>query len=239
MEPHPLRLLRNLGRTREIASVLLNHGFGDVVTRMGLPLFWQRWRRWFSRKATPPRPPLTTVARVRMSLEALGPTFIKFGQVMSTRPDIIPKEMIAELKKLQEHVPPFPSDRAVEQVERELGQSIAVLFADFDRKPLAAGSLAQVHRALHHDGTPLAIKIRRPTAVRDVERDLSLMFELAALAERHIPESRVFDPRGWSTTSPAPCAANSTLPAKAARCRNSAGCSATILRCSSPRCTPT
>uniref|UniRef100_A0A7C4LNF9 AarF/ABC1/UbiB kinase family protein n=1 Tax=Schlesneria paludicola TaxID=360056 RepID=A0A7C4LNF9_9PLAN len=196
MEPHPFRLLRNLGRSREIAAVLLNHGFGDIVARLGLRHFWQRWRRWFSRQPPPSRPELTTVARIRLSLEALGPTFIKFGQVMSTRPDIIPREMIEELKKLQEHVPPFPSDQAVALVEQELGHPIDTLFAEFDREPLAAGSLAQVHRAWHHDGTPLAVKIRRPNVVRDVERDLSLMRELALLAERHLPESRVFDPTG-------------------------------------------
>jgi ubiquinone biosynthesis protein len=196
LEPHPLRLLRNLGRTREIAGVLFNHGFGDVVDRLGLRNFWQRWTCWFLRRPMPRPAQLTTVARVRLSLEALGPTFIKFGQVMSTRPDLIPKAMIVELRKLQESVPPFPSEQAVEQVERELGQPVNVLYARFDREPLAAGSLAQVHRAVHHDGTPLAVKIRRPTAPRDIERDLSLMQQLATLAERHLPESRVFDPSG-------------------------------------------
>lgn len=197
MEPHPFRLLRNLGRSREIAAVLLNHGFGDVVDRVGLRNIWQRWSRWLTfRPALPPQPKLTAYARVRLSLEALGPTFIKFGQVMSTRPDLIPAGMIAELKLLQEQVPPFSTADAVAQVEHELGQSVDVLYARFDQEPLAAGSLAQVHRATHHDGTPLAVKIRRPSAVRDIERDLSLMQELAVLLERHVPESRVFDPTG-------------------------------------------
>lgn len=197
MEPHPFRLLRNLGRSREIAAVLLNHGFGDVVDRVGLRGFWQRWsRRLTFRPALPPQPKLTAYARVRLSLEALGPTFIKFGQVMSTRPDLIPAAMIAELKMLQEQVPPFSSADAIAQVEHELGQPVTVLYASFDHEPLAAGSLAQVHRATHHDGTPLAVKIRRPSAVRDIERDLSLMQELAVLMERHVPESRVFDPTG-------------------------------------------
>ncbi len=197
MEPHPFRLLRNLGRSREIGAVLLNHGFGDVVDRVGLRNFWQRWSRWLTfRPALPPTPSLTAFARVRLSLEALGPTFIKFGQVMSTRPDLIPAAMIVELKILQEQVPPFSSAEAIAQVEHELGRPVSALFATFDRKPLAAGSLAQVHRATHLDGTPLAVKIRRPSAVRDIERDLSLMTELAVLLERHVPESRVFDPTG-------------------------------------------
>ncbi len=196
LEPHPLRLMRNLARTREIGTVLLTHGFGDILARLGIPGVWRRWSRWFRRETAHPRPSLTVYERVRLSLEALGPTFIKFGQVMSTRPDLIPQGMIAELQKLQESVPPFASDEAVDAVERELGRSVTELYADFDRTPLAAGSLAQVHRARHHDGTPLAIKIRRPNAPRDIERDLSLMQELASLLERHVPESRVFDPTG-------------------------------------------
>lgn len=197
MDPHPFRLLRNLGRTREIAAVLLNHGFGDIVDRIGLRNVWQRWSRWVTfRKALPPEPRLTAFQRVRLTLEALGPTFIKFGQVMSTRPDIIPAAMITELKLLQEQVPPFPSAEAVALVEQELGLPVDSLFASFDTQPLAAGSLAQVHRATHRDGTQLAIKIRRPSAVRDIERDLSLMEQLAILLERNVPESRAFDPAG-------------------------------------------
>ncbi len=196
MEPHPLRLLRNLGRSREIAAVLLNHGFGDILARLGVHGFWRRWWCWFRRRPLEKSPELTVYQRVRLSLEALGPTFIKFGQVMSTRPDLLPSGMLIELEKLQESVPPFSSTEAVAQVEQELGASLERLFSRFERQPLAAGSLAQVHRAWHHDGTPLAVKIRRPTAVRDVERDLSLMQELAALLERHVPESRVFDPAG-------------------------------------------
>jgi len=136
------------------------------------------------------------VERIRMSLEKLGPTFIKFGQVMSTRPDLVPPEMLIELQKLQESVPPFDSDQAVAQLESELGKPVDELFASFDRTPLAAGSLAQVHRATHFDGTPLAVKIRRPTAVRDVERDLALMQEMAILVDRNVAEARIFDPVG-------------------------------------------
>lgn len=198
MEPSPFRLIRNLGRSREIVAVLLNHGFGDLVDRAGVRNYWYRWRKWFARKGHAPQPfeQVTTVERVRRTLEDLGPTFIKFGQVMSTRPDLVPPAMIAELQKLQEGVPPFDSAVAVKRLELELGRPIDQLFGTFDRTPLAAGSLGQVHRATHFDGTPLAVKIRRPDAVRDVERDVALMLELAMLADRHIPETRVFDPIG-------------------------------------------
>ena len=196
MEARPIRLLRNIGRTGEIVTVLLNHGFGDMLDRIGLRNFWYRWRQMFSRNTPEPLRHLRVVERIRMSLEKLGPTFIKFGQVISTRPDLVPPEMLAELRKLQEGVPPFPSDQAVEQLESELGRPVVELFATFDRTPLAAGSLAQVHRATHFDGTPLAVKIRRPTAVRDIERDLALMQEMAMLLERNVAEARIFDPRG-------------------------------------------
>lgn len=198
MEPRPFRLIRNLGRSREIIAVLLNHGFGDLVDRVGARDTWYRWRRRFSRKGHHPAPlrHVTTVERIRRTLEDLGPTFIKFGQVMSTRPDLVPPAMITELQRLQEGVPPFPSDLAIAQLEDEFGRPIDQLFASFDREPLAAGSLGQVHRAVHFDGTPLAVKIRRPEAVTHIERDISLMLELASLAERHIPETQVFDPLG-------------------------------------------
>jgi ubiquinone biosynthesis protein len=198
LEPRPFRLIRNLNRSREIVAVLLNYGFGDVVDRVGFRDAWYRWRKWFARKGHAPKPVqhVTTVERIRRTLEDLGPTFIKFGQVMSTRPDLVPAAMIIELQRLQESVPPFPSDVAVAQLERELGRPLDELFAAFDQEPLAAGSLGQVHRAIHFNGTPLAVKIRRPDAVRDVERDVSLMQELAVLTDRHIVEAQVFDPIG-------------------------------------------
>jgi ubiquinone biosynthesis protein len=198
VEARPLRLFRSLGRSRQIATVLLNHGFGDLISRIGLRRYVQWGKRLFSRRPQPDTD-LTTSRRIRLALEDLGPTFIKFGQVISTRPDIVPADLIEELAFLQESVPPFPSDVAVQLVEKEFGRPIAELFTSFDRIPLAAGSLAQVHKAVHHDGRPLAVKIRRPDVVRSVERDLALMFDLATLAERHLPDLRPFDPVGLVT----------------------------------------
>lgn len=196
MESHPFRLIRNIGRTSEIVTVLLNHGFSDLVDRIGLRSVWYRSRQIFSRKPHEPARHVKMVERIRVALESLGPTYIKFGQVMSTRPDLVPQEMLKELKKLQERVPPFPSREAVERLETELGAPVSELFANFDETPLAAGSLGQVHRAIHFDGTPLAVKIRRPGAVRNVERDLALMYEIAVLIDRNIAEARIFDPVG-------------------------------------------
>jgi ubiquinone biosynthesis protein len=187
--PRPLRVFRNLGRGREIAAVLLNQGFGDVASRLGL----RRWMFWRRKEAGPP---LTTAVRLRLAAEALGPTFIKFGQVVSTRPDLVPRDVTRELSKLREHVPPFPTKEAVAEIEQALGRTVGELFATFDPAPTAAGSLGQVHRATFADGTPVAIKVRRPGIVGDIERDLSLMFDIATLLERRVPESRIFDPVG-------------------------------------------
>jgi len=185
-----------LGRSREIATVLLNHGFGDLVERLHLRRYLQWGKRVLFRQRPQPEQRHTRAERIRMALESLGATFIKFGQVISTRPDLVPADIIEELAKLQEHVPSFPSEQAVALVESELGSTIDKLFQAFELEPIAAGSLAQVHRARHLDGSLLAVKIRRPNIVRTVERDLALMLELAILIERHIPEADVFDPVG-------------------------------------------
>ncbi|NOX53770.1 MAG: AarF/ABC1/UbiB kinase family protein [Planctomycetes bacterium] len=196
METHPFRFLRHLGRTREIVTVLLNHGFGDLVERIHLRQYLQWGKRVVLRRPPEPVPALTRAQRIRMALESLGATFIKFGQVISTRPDLVPPDVITELEKLQEHVPPFPAEQAVAVVEKELGHRIDELFAEFAPEPLAAGSLAQVHRAKDHAGRLWAVKIRRPNVIREVERDIALMHELAILIERHVPEAAMFDPVG-------------------------------------------
>lgn len=196
MEPYPLRFLKNFNRGREIATVLLNFGFGDVIERLGLRPYLNWGRRLITRKKREAVVELTTARRIRLALEELGPTFIKFGQVLSTRPDLIPADVIQELSELQERVPPFPSAQALAVLEKEFGRPPDELFGQFDEEPIAAGSLAQVHAATSVDGRRLAVKIRRPGVVQEIERDLSLMLELAQLLERHVPESNVFDPVG-------------------------------------------
>ena len=196
MESHTFRFFRSLGRSREIATVLLNYGFGDLVERLHLRRYLQWGKRVLFRQRQEPERPETRGQRIRMALESLGATFIKLGQVLSTRPDLVPADVIHELSKLQEHVPPFPSEAAVRVLSEQLGAPVDELFAEFETEPFAAGSLAQVHRATHRDGSLLAVKIRRPGVVRNVERDLALMLELAILIERHIPEAEIFDPVG-------------------------------------------
>lgn len=196
MESHPLRFLKNLRRTSEIVSVLIQFGFGDLVDRLNLRGYMNWGKKVVTRKESPVNERLTRSQRIRMALESLGPTFIKFGQVASTRPDIIPADVINELASLQEKVPPFPSEQAKEVLEKELGGSLSSLFQEFEMEPIAAGSLGQVHRAVHKDGSLLAIKIRRPNVIAGIESDISLMTEIALLVEKHIPEAEIIDPVG-------------------------------------------
>lgn len=194
LELPPLRAIRNVGRFIEIVSVLVGHGFGEVVDQLRLWRYIPRFKRRTIQRTGEVSSEQSLAYRLRLALEDLGPTAIKFGQVMSTRPDLIPAEVIEELTHLQENVPPFPADKAVELLETEFDHPVTELFAEFDRTPFAAGSLGQVHRAVHHDGTNLAVKIRRPNIVREVERDISLLRFLAASAAQTWLSP--FDPEG-------------------------------------------
>lgn len=196
MQPYPFRFLKNLNRGREVATVLLNYGFGDLLERLGLLPYLKWGHRLISRKTREANEQLTTPRRIRLALEDLGPTFVKFGQVLSTRPDLIPPEVIAELSRLQEQVPPFAVENVHLQIEAEFHRPIHELLAEFSNEPMAAGSLAQVHAGIAKDGGKVAVKVRRPGVEVAVERDIGLMRELALLLERHVPESRVFDPVG-------------------------------------------
>jgi len=178
-----------------IASVLLNHGFDDLVERLQLG-HYLRWGQRVILRRRNVASPLSRAQHIRRSLEELGPTFIKFGQVLSTRPDIIPPDVIAELKHLRENVPPFDSRQALDILALELERPVEHAFRKFDIIPTAGGSLAQVHRAQAHDGRELAVKIMRPGAAENVERDLDLMAEFAVLLVRYVPEAEAFDPIG-------------------------------------------
>ncbi len=185
---------RHLGRYREIASVLIKHGFGDVVDRIGLTSYLSLPRRLFRRGAEEPLA-LTAPQRVRLALEELGPTFIKLGQILSTRPDLIPPAIITELSRLQDTVPPAPWSGIQARLEGELGGPVESVFADFDPEPLAAASLAQVHAARLPDGRQVVVKVQRPDIEKTIDSDLDILYDLAGLIQEHTPLGQLYDLR--------------------------------------------
>lgn len=189
--------VRNLARLREIGAVLVKYGWGDLVPRFGPAATVDRLRRRLGREpaGAPGWEALRTEQRIRMAFEELGPTFIKLGQVLATRPDLIPMSLVEELRQLQDRVPPFPAEQARAEIERELGRPIAQLFASFEDAPLAAASIAQVHRATLSDGSAVVVKVRRPGLERIIANDLDILGALASFLEDNAPETRQFSPR--------------------------------------------
>jgi len=142
-----------------------------------------------------PDPASSRGPRLRQALETLGPIFVKFGQVLSTRRDLLPLDIADELAKLQDRVPPFPSDLAVAEVERSFGKPLDVLFSNFEKTSVASASIAQVHLARLHDGTEVAVKVLRPGVEAAIARDLALLDTAAGLVERHWADGRRLKPR--------------------------------------------
>jgi ubiquinone biosynthesis protein len=179
-------------RLARIVIVSLRHGLDEFV--LGHPrvaglrpvvngvLFW--------RDLTPPR-----AVRLRRALEDLGPIFVKFGQMLSTRRDLLPPDIADELAHLQDRVPPFPGDAAVATLERVYARPLAQVFACFDTTPVASASVAQVHLAELHDGTPVAVKVLRPDIHVVIEKDLALMHTAAMLVEKVSADARRLKPR--------------------------------------------
>jgi len=183
-----------LGRLRDIAAVLIRHGFGDVVQRIGMAAALERAGKVLGR--TVPREParLSTPARVRCALEELGPTFVKLGQVLATRVDLLPAEWTAELGKLQDAAPAVPPAEIWAQLQEDLGAAPEAVFAEVETQPMAAASLAQVHRARLTDGTEVVLKVRRPGIRPVVEADLRLLNHLSEIVEAEAPELRRYRP---------------------------------------------
>ena len=185
----PSQILRLL----YINYVLVRHGLDDIVFAIHLfrpfrfLMFILPWN-WFIRERAP------RGQRIRHALEDLGPIFIKFGQMLSTRKDLLPEEIIDELSLLQDSVPPFAGTKAREIVEKAYGQSVMDVFATFDETPLASASVAQVHAATLKDGTDVVVKVLRPDVLPIIKRDIALLFIVAKLAERYSSEARRLRP---------------------------------------------
>ncbi|AKU97388.1 Ubiquinone biosynthesis monooxygenase UbiB [Labilithrix luteola] len=210
--------VRDLGRVREITSVLVRHGFGEVVARIG---FGKKPRSKGQSSDAPPvsgvrddalemssdelekgeeeKNRISTAERIRLVLQDLGPSFIKLGQIASTRNDLLPADVIAELRKLQDNVPSVPFEEVKAVIESSLGEPLDKLFVSFDEKPLATASIGQVHRATlaTPDGeAKVVVKVQRPNVGETVARDLELLHMMAAALERTIPETRIYSPIG-------------------------------------------
>ena len=186
---------RNMARLRQVTAAVIRFGFGHLLLRTGL----DRYGSWLGRLGGQPQPDesmaeLSWEQRVRLALEALGPTFIKLGQVAATRPDLIPMSLIFELRKLQDNVGGFAYDEVREVVRRELGGEIEQFYATFDPEPIAAASIAQVHRATLKTGEAVVVTVQRPGLDRIIQTDLDLLQMVAATLEENVPEAAQFRP---------------------------------------------
>ena len=188
------RTYRHMNRYRQIITVLFKYGFGDLVDRLHVGQYLEIGMQMVSRKRRERVEKLTRSERLRMALEELGPTFVKMGQILSSRPDLIPVEFIEELSKLQDSVPPFPFSQVREIIEAELTSPIDEIFQKFEETPLAAASIGQVHRAQLKNGDDVIVKVQRPGIRAIIEVDLEILLHLATLIERHIEEWEIHRP---------------------------------------------
>ncbi|APW59800.1 ABC1 kinase family protein [Paludisphaera borealis] len=183
--------LRDLPRYRQILTTLVRYGYQDVVSALHLDAII----RPIERAALGETPPVhDRPQRLRMVCEDLGPTFVKLGQLLSTRPDLIPEAYTNELAALRDDVRPFPFDQAEAILTKEYGRPLAECFASLDPVPVASASISQVHRAVLHDGRTIALKVRRPEIQKVVQADLDILKNLAQLAERRLPALGVYKP---------------------------------------------
>jgi len=180
-------------RVREIVRVLAGHGFSELVDRIQLtkhvPLL-SRFRPGAPKEAET----LSPAERARLTLQELGPTFIKFGQVLATRPDIIPEDFAEEFRRLQDDVEPFGAEEARAIVETELGSPLEDLFESFSAEAAGSGSIAQIHFATLTGGAEVVVKVQRPGIGKKIASDLDILYNLAKLAERRVPDLKVYRP---------------------------------------------
>ncbi|MBN2053532.1 AarF/ABC1/UbiB kinase family protein [bacterium] len=186
---------KNLQRLQFIVNVLLKHGFGSLIDQLNLQRMVGLGRRLGRRRLRQePVTALSMAEHLRMVMEELGPCFIKFGQILSSRPDLVPPEFIKEFKKLQEHVTPISFQMIKAQIERQFGRSLNDVFKSFEQTPCASASISQVHFAELHDGMQVVVKVQRPGISRIISSDINILLFFAQLMEKYIPESRNYRP---------------------------------------------
>ncbi|PKO77401.1 MAG: ubiquinone biosynthesis protein UbiB [Betaproteobacteria bacterium HGW-Betaproteobacteria-15] len=186
---------RDMGRLNTILGVLIRHGFGDSVRRLGLADRLERAGHALKWDNAAELARLEPPVQLRLTLEELGPTFVKLGQILAGRADLFGPDYIAEFEKLHSQVPAVPLEILLPQLREDLGGEPDTVFARFDVEPLAAASIAQVHRAQLHNGTEVIVKIRRPGITETIEADLRLLARLAAIAEAEIPALKPYRPQ--------------------------------------------
>ena len=193
---HIDRTYRNIKRYRQIVSVFIKYGFGGLLEQLNLDYYLALGKSLITRQRIRHDELIryTPGERMRLALEELGPTFVKLGQLLSTRPDLVPPEILVELRKLQDKVPGFPFEEVKSQVESSLGRKISETFAEFSPQPVAAASISQVHRARLKEGHLVAVKVQRPGIESQIATDIDIMFSLAELAAKHISEMEPYQP---------------------------------------------
>jgi len=185
---------KNIGRYRQILAVLLKYGFEGIIDRLNLGRYIEIGMRLVSRRPPEQMEMVSNYERLRMAFEELGPTFIKLGQILSTRPDLVPLDLVQELARLQDNVPPFPFAEVKTIIEQELQRPLETVYTEFEETPMAAASIAQVHRAKLLSGEEVAVKVQRPGIRKMIAEDLAILYHLATLLERHIAELALYRP---------------------------------------------
>ncbi len=189
---HLRRDIGDIKRFREILGILFEEGFSVMLENINLHKFVPIKKRLKVKKESR----VGHEVRLRRTLEKLGPTFIKFGQILSVRPDLVPKNYILELEKLQDSVPVFSYSESKEIIERSTGKKLDGIFSAFEKKPIASASIAQVHKAVLKSGEKVAVKVRRPNIKDIMGKDIEITLFIANLIEKHIKGLRKYKPVG-------------------------------------------
>jgi len=186
---------KNLKRAKEILFVLSKYGLGYFLNLPTVGRYFKLGKKFFVKKTEKEAiKRLTLPQRARMACEDLGPTFVKLGQILSTRPDLIPHEFVEEFSKLQDKVPPFSFSEVKEIFKKELGKPIDELFIEFDERPVASASLSQVHKAKLPSGEAVAVKVQRPNIKERIKSDISILFDLVKLMEKRLINGHIYQP---------------------------------------------
>ena len=190
------RTYKSAMRLQQIVNVSLRYGFGQIIDQIHLGRYIPFKKRLKSFGVWPALKGPTVPERLRMAFAELGPTFIKLAQLLSSRPDLITVQFADEFKKLQDEVPPFPVAEARRIIEEDIKYPVDKIFSNFDERPIAAASIAQVHRAILLDGSEVVVKVQRPNIREQIESDINILTTIARLLDKYVLESRFFNPIG-------------------------------------------